>query len=144
MEAAAKLPAHLLARASLRGNEYAWPLADIPLVIAAARDANLVSLGGQLQVRLPDGGICECYWVDVDTYVDVEKSLPWPERVALTARSALVRFTNLPNAASLVAEARTTFGSHLTEAETAGHVLPDLMCFVWDVLDEDQARAQRL
>jgi len=50
------LAVDLLARASLRGNEYAWPIADIPMVIDAARAANLVSIVGQLQFRLPDGG----------------------------------------------------------------------------------------
>ena len=54
-----RLPHDLLQRASLRGSEYAWPIEDIPKVIEAARQANLASIGGQLQFRLPDGGTCE-------------------------------------------------------------------------------------
>jgi hypothetical protein len=48
ISAKSALPPDLLARALLAGNEYAWPLADIPAVIEAARAANLVSVGGQL------------------------------------------------------------------------------------------------
>ena len=81
------LPPVLLGRASLVGNEYAWRVDDIPNVIEAARAANLVSIGGQLQFRLPDGGTCECYWVQVDTYQSVDRALPWKVRVERTAIS---------------------------------------------------------
>src|SRR5258708_4550498 len=60
-----RLPQHLIERASKRGRELAWSLDDIPEVIEAARDANLVSVGGQLQFRFQDGTTCECYWVEV-------------------------------------------------------------------------------
>jgi hypothetical protein len=70
------LPPDLLARASLSGNEYAWPVNEIPSVIEAARAANLVSIGGELQFRLPDGGVCECYWVYVYPDKSVDKALP--------------------------------------------------------------------
>ena len=59
------LPSKLVGRASLRGREHAWSLDDIPNVIEAAREAQLISIGGQLQFRLPDGGTCECYWIEV-------------------------------------------------------------------------------
>jgi hypothetical protein len=79
------LPDKILKLASLRGNEYAWPINDIPLAIEAACQANLISIGGQLQFRLPDDTTCECYWVEVDTYKSVPESLSWNERVAQTA-----------------------------------------------------------
>lgn len=88
------LPSDLLARASLRGAEYAWRLDDIPLVIEAARSINLVSLGGQLQFRLPDGGTCECHWVEVDASLSEEK-LPWGERVSRSAEVAAREFAAL-------------------------------------------------
>jgi hypothetical protein len=90
-----RLPHDVLQRASLRGNEYAWPIEDIPKVIEAARQANLASIGGQLQFRLPDGGTCECHWVEVDTYTSVPASLPWRERVNQTATVALADFSRL-------------------------------------------------
>ena len=91
----ALLPRPLLERASLRGNEYAWPIDAIPDVIEAGRSANLVSIGGQLQFRLTDGGTCECYWVDVDTYRSVANDLPWDERVQATAEEGLRQFAAL-------------------------------------------------
>jgi hypothetical protein len=87
-----RLPHQILRRASLRGNEYAWPIEDICKVIEAAHQANLASIGRQLQFRLPDGGTCECYWVEVDTYKSVSASVPWQERVEQTAAVALADF----------------------------------------------------
>lgn len=127
------LPTELVRRASLRGGEYAWPLDDIPDVIEAARAARLINIGGQLQFRLPDGGICECYWIEVDTYRDVDKALPWDARVRLTAEAAQRQFAELPPGDLLVEEGRKGFGAHLTEAEIAGHRRAELMCFVWYV-----------
>jgi hypothetical protein len=49
------LPPDIISRASLRGNEYAWPVETIPEVIEAARPNALVNIGGQLQFRFADG-----------------------------------------------------------------------------------------
>ena len=46
-----KLPAEILAKADFRFNEYAWRVADLPAVIEAAKNLNLLNLGGQLQLR---------------------------------------------------------------------------------------------
>jgi hypothetical protein len=78
-----RLPAEILTKGSLRGGEYAWRVDDIPLVIDAAREAGLVSIGGQLQFRGPEF-TCECYWVEVDTYKAVPSDLP--SRFVLIAR----------------------------------------------------------
>ena len=53
-------PGQLLERATLRGNERTWPIGDIPEVIEVAKENDLASVGGQLQLRFPDGGTCEC------------------------------------------------------------------------------------
>jgi hypothetical protein len=137
--AAEMLPAQLLARASLRGNEYAWPVDDIPAVIAAARAANLVTIGGQLQFRLPDGRTCECYGVQVDTYRSVEKSLPWGERVVRTADAAARDFAALRSSVDFLAAGRESFAAQLDAEIAAGRDPRDSMCFVWDVLSEDEA-----
>lgn len=50
------LPKEIHGRATLRENEYAWPIAEIPSVIDAARLSNLVNIGSQLQFRIHDGG----------------------------------------------------------------------------------------
>lgn len=135
------LPADLLARASLRGNEHAWPVDDIPEVIEAARRANLVSVGGQLQFRLPDGGTCECYWVEVDTYRSVEKTLPWPDRVKLTAEVGARDFAALRRNVEFLAAGRESFAQYLDKEVAEGRDPLHSMCFVWDLLTEEGAKA---
>ena len=101
-----RLPLDILQRASLRGNGYAWPIEDIPKVIEAARQASLASIGGQLQFRRPDGGTCECYWIEVDTYKSVPTSLPWGERINQTAAVARADFSRLLSKFDFAAEGR--------------------------------------
>jgi hypothetical protein len=132
MFAESQLPPEILARASLRGNEYAWPISDIPGVIEAARRNNLVSIGGQLQFRMPDA-ICECYWVEVDTYKLVPDNLPWVERVNKTADAAIERFSQLLKEMDFLSEGSKEFGKYLSEYERDGGTAQEAMCFVWYV-----------
>lgn len=136
------LPPDILARASPAGNEYAWPIADIPAVIEAARAANLVSIGGQLQFRLPNGGTCECCWVEVDTYKSVDNALPWSERVVRTAEAAARDFTALRDRFDFIAEGHKAFASYLDALLAQGRDPADAMCFVWYVLREEDALAK--
>lgn len=139
------LPSHVLQRASLRGGEFAWPPGDIPYVIEAARASNLVNIGGQLQFRLPDDGpTCECYWVDVDTYKSVEKTLDWGSRVALTAEAALRDFRDLQTRFDFIAEGWTAFRPYLTALVAQGRDPADSACFVWYVLSEADANTEAL
>jgi hypothetical protein len=131
------LPKELLDRASLRGKEYAWRVDDIPEVIEAARRAGLVSIGGQLQFRLPDGGTCECYWVEVDTYQSVSKELPWAERVARTAEVALADFMRLASEYDFLEEGRRAF--RMGQVEHRDESPAGIMWFVWYVLDAEAA-----
>jgi|SRR5690242_18051576 len=126
-----RLPHEILQRASLRGKEYAWPIEDIPKVIEAARQANLASIGGQLQFRLPDGGTCECHWIEVDTCKSAPASLPWPERVNQTAAVALADFSRLLAEFDFVAEGRRSFADHFKRLEAEGGDPARTMCFVW-------------
>jgi hypothetical protein len=125
-----RLPPELLRRATRRGNEYAWPISDIPKVIEAARAANLVSIGGQLQFR-PPGATCECYWVEVDTYWFVPTSLPWAERVVQTAKAALASFARLQTQYDFFEEGWRTFPVVFDDLARKGHDLREAMCFVW-------------
>jgi hypothetical protein len=84
-----RLPAEVLARAVMSGREYAWRVADIPMVTEAARKAELASIGGQLQFLIPTGGTCECYWVEVDPSKQLQEGLEWPSVVAKTHDIAL-------------------------------------------------------
>ena len=89
-----QLPAEILQCADLRSNELAWRPSDIPAVIEAARRANLVNLGGDMQVRAPSGKWGEPIGVRVDTE-RVPNDLPWDARVEQTARAALADFQAL-------------------------------------------------
>ena len=115
----------------MRGNEYAWPIDAIPDVIEAGRSANLVSIGGQLQFRLTDGGTCECYWVDVDTYRSVANDLPWDERVQATAEEGLRQFAALQSRFDFEGEGRSSFAKDIADFEANGGNLAETMCFVW-------------
>ena len=126
-----QIPDSLRRRASLRGGEYAWPVEDIPNVIEAARLANLASLGGQLQFRLPDGGTCECYWVEIDPLVGLPPDLSWAERVSQTAERSLAAFHDLRSKFDFIREGRTAFADHLGKYEADGGDLSQAMCFVW-------------
>jgi hypothetical protein len=125
------LPPEIVQRASRSGQEYAWPIKDIPQVIEAARSSNLVNIGGQLQFLLPDGSVCECYWVQVDTYKSVDKALPWSERVTLTANAAGRDFQALRENFDFVAEGRLGFGTHLDAIVAQGLKPEEFMWFVW-------------
>ena len=133
------LPAPLLERATLRGNERAWPIGDIPEVIEAARLAELVSVGGQLQLRFPGGGTCECYWVEVDTFKSVSPDLPWHERVEQTASVARSQFQDLLDRYDFIAEGRSAFDKYMDEFEASGGELNDALCFVWYVEAKEDA-----
>ncbi len=139
-----RLPPDLLARASLRGGEYAWPLDDIPEVIEAARRANLVSIGGQLQFRFPGGGTAELYWVEVDTYKSVEKTKPWCERVDRTAEAGERDFKALRRNVDFLAAGRDGFGRYMDIEVAAGRDPLNSMCFVWYLLTEEEAKARDL
>jgi len=131
------LPSEIVDRASLRGNEYAWPVDDIPAVIDATEAANLVSVGGQLQFRLPDGSTCECYWVDVDALSELPEDLSWQERVRLAASTARRQFDDVRQRYDFANEGRDAFGKILSDFEAKGGSIRDAMCFVWYVDSEE-------
>jgi hypothetical protein len=132
------LPDDLLARATRRGNEYAWPVDDIPKIIEAAKESSLVNIGGQLQFRFPGGGTCECYWVQVDTFQSVPSDLPWAERVARTAEVALSDFQELRTRYDFIAEGRV-FEEEFLKWEAKGGDPAEALCFVWYVTTPSRA-----
>lgn len=68
------LPAEIVRRASLRGNEYAWPLDDIPLVIDGAASQPLERWWAT--VVSPVTGSLRGM-VEVTTYRTVAKAPEW-------------------------------------------------------------------
>lgn len=133
INAESTLPQSLLERATLRGQEFAWLLHDIPKVIEAAKAVNLVNVGGQLQFRFADGGTCECDWVCVDTLVKVAENLPWEQQVNITATEALIQFSALSEKYDFMAEGKLVFGKYFREIRATDADLENAMCFVWYV-----------
>ena len=130
------LPKEILQRSRLSGKEHAWRIGDIPAVIEAARAAGLVNVGGQLQFLIPDElgkGTCECYWVEVDTYKKVSKSLPWRERVAETAKVALADFATIQTKYDFLKEGRDFAGRVLQKRGNPSADIEEMMWFVWYV-----------
>src|SRR5580700_6336332 len=102
-----RLSRTVLNKATLRGNEHAWPLSAVEEAVMAGRECGLANLGGQLQFRIPEG-TCELYWVEVDSEgrrVD-EK---WQDYVARTADEVLSRFRLLRSRFDFVSEGVNSF-----------------------------------
>jgi hypothetical protein len=127
------LPAVILERADTRTGELAWRLSDIPAVIEAARSANLLSLGGDLQVRAPSGLWGEPVGVGVD--IEIADDQPWSMRVEKAAEAALAKFLALESTCDLEAIARDAFPTLLAEVGDA----KEAIFFSWLVLSESEA-----
>lgn len=127
------LPDEILRRATVRGHEYAWRIADIPEVIEATKLAGMISIGGQLQFRFPKGETCECYWIEVDTFKSLSADLPKTEVVIRSATLALSAFEELKSRFDFVAEGRLSCRKIFQEFEADGGDPEDAMCFVWYV-----------
>jgi len=93
----------------------------------------MVSIGGQLQFRFPDGATCECYWVAVDTSKTVSADLPKTELVAQSAAAAVSAFDTLKTRYDFLAEGRSNFSKHFKEFEASGGNPSEVVCFVWYV-----------
>jgi hypothetical protein len=122
----ALLPPAILAKATLRGNEYAWPFEVVEETIFAAQASGLATLGGQAQFRIPEG-TCEMYWLDADAS-DRRDGEPWREFVARSTREVVAGFKQKVVSADFLAEARQW--PILREKIEAGINIMDCLRFV--------------
>lgn len=127
-----KLPADILAKADFRHNEYAWRVGDLPAVIEAAQELNLLNLGGQLQLRTPDA-IGEVYWVAVDPCRDVPEDLPWEVRVRMAAAFSMRDLAEIQAEFDFLQELRDAFPQPVEQLIAAGGKLEDALWFTWYV-----------
>ncbi len=127
-----RLPAEILAKADLRHNEYAWRVDDLPAVIAAAKDLNLLNLGGQLQLRTAEA-IGEVYWVAVDPCQNVPEDLPWDVRVRMAADFSLRDLAEIQAEFDFLQELRDAFPEPVAKLQEAGGNLEDALWFTWYV-----------
>ena len=137
------LPAHLLDGATLRGNEYAWPIEEIPEVILAAREAGLINIGGQLQFRFP-AGTCECYWIEVDTLRVMPNRLSQREKVDWSAQEALSQLKKLNCRWDYLAEGQRAFSNELDDFVAGGGDPLRAMCFVWYLEKPNDAKTSKV
>ena len=87
------LPSSVIGAASLRGNEYAWPVNAFTKALEAAVSSSIACLGGQFQFRLADA-TCEMYWLEANSGErNVGES--WPEYVRRSNSEVMVQFQQL-------------------------------------------------
>jgi hypothetical protein len=120
------LPPSVLSKATLRGNEYAWPLAAVEEAVTAAAACGLANLGGQAQFRIPEG-TCELYWLSLDSGARLSHE-PWESYVARSAAEVLVQFTALRELTDFIKEALQW--PVLNQLYAQGVDLSQYLCFV--------------
>jgi hypothetical protein len=120
------LPASVLSRASLRGNEYAWPLAAVEEAVAAAAASGLANLGGQAQFRIPEG-TCELYWLSLDSG-ERRPDEAWESYVTRSAAEVLEQFAALRERTDFIKEALQW--PVLAQLQATGVDLNHYLCFV--------------
>ncbi|MBV1830371.1 hypothetical protein HNW77_05885 [Komagataeibacter sp. AV436] len=122
------LPADIMERGTLSGNERVWPLSDIPFIIKAARRAGVANIGGQLQFRFPDA-ICELYYIETNPFRFMPSGLSWQDQVEHSAPISPEQFQSLPEDFDFLAEGQAGFGPQLDAEREAGRDSRDAMCF---------------
>jgi hypothetical protein len=120
------LPSSLLSKATLRGNEYAWPLAAVEEAVTSAAACGLANLGGQAQFRIPDG-TCELYWLSLDGSPRLPDE-PWANYVTRSAAEVLAQSTALRERTDFITEALQW--PVLRQLHDQGVDLNQYLCFV--------------
>jgi hypothetical protein len=130
-----QLPSNLTKEASLRGNEYAWPLEAFPAVLVQAKSLGLACLGGQFQFRTPDS-ICEMYWLNADS-ADRSSNEAWDSYVSRSCSEVLSAFTALASSTNFAAEASRWPG--VPELSGVGATPERYLCFVAYFVEQSPA-----
>lgn len=79
--------------------------------------------------------------MEVDTYRSVETTLPWPDRVRLTAEVGARDFAVLRRNVEFSAAGREGFAQYLDKEVAEGRDPLHSMYFVWDLLTEEGAKS---
>lgn len=102
------LPAPLLALADWRWKEAGWPRDCLDELAQAATGLDLATIGGQVQLRLPDA-LAELYWRDYDPTPRRDGEV-WTAFVARSWKELLFLINDLPADALLGEDARRLDG----------------------------------
>jgi hypothetical protein len=124
------LPGVIRRKASITpGGEHAWRMEDVEETIAAAANAGLACLGGQVQFQLP-GATCEAYWLNYDP-TERQANEPWKDYVCRAAEETREAFRRLCRETDFREVARE-WEFMRTKIDREGY---DPMDDVWFVLD---------
>ena len=97
------LPPDVARRASLRGNEYGWPISVFPEALIAAKSHGLACLGGQFQFRLSES-IYEMYWLSADS-TDRRSGETWADYSQRSCAEVLDKFKEFVSKTDFAREA---------------------------------------
>ena len=140
-----RLPPSILNKAVKKANTFFGRISDIPELIEAARQAEIISLGGALNfIGLPgtsseDVGTCECYWVKA--LVAPSEGQEWATMVEDAALSTRKAFLELPQKYDFHKEG-LSFPTVKGYADRGGN-LDDIMYFYWTMDSEEEYRERR-
>ncbi len=125
------LARQVLERAHADRFELAWRPLDIPAVIDAIRDADLVSLGGDPQFRFPDGSVAELPDHGIDITCVENTRLSWARQVTDSANEAMSLIGEISPEA-LVEQGWSRFYLAFSEQKAAGFDPADHLYITWE------------
>jgi hypothetical protein len=96
------LPPEIAKGASLRGNEYGWPISAFLGALAVAPSLGFACIGGQFQFRLSES-ICEMYWLSADPS-DRRDHEPWSDFSNRSCSEVMSEFKDLISTTDFVKE----------------------------------------
>jgi hypothetical protein len=97
------LSAEISEGASLRGNEYGWPISAFPEALAKARSLGFACLGGQFQFRSADS-VREMYWLNADP-AERSDHEPWSDFSNRSCSEVMSKFEDIVSKTDFVKEA---------------------------------------
>jgi hypothetical protein len=110
------LPPQLTRGASLRGNEYGWPISAFPEALEKARSLGVACLGGQFQFRVSDS-IYEMYWLSADPS-DRRDHEPWSAFSNRSCSEVIHKFEAFVSKTDFVKEAAAHWKLDASAVET--------------------------
>ena len=121
------LPNEILQRSIVSGKEYGWKRRDFEEVVEEAVKVGLGIMGGQVQIKLPDG-TCELYWRNYDTHERVTDE-DWVSYCDRTRQECFSKFEMLPANQTLIEEGIENF-KLLKEKSEQGVNLEEYLIFI--------------
>lgn len=134
-DAELNLPADVLAKAVVSGNEYGWRKGDVIHAVEAARSVGLAVLGGQVQFVVP-GATCELYWKEYGP-TQRKPGESWESFAARSVEETLVSLERVMKN-DLVQEGVSNF-SLLRKWQAEGMNLEDQLLFIVYFQAEEEA-----